>query len=135
MEKLLPLAAVLALGACATSTPPANAPLRVAGEVFYLERIALPPGAVLRISVQDVARADAAAVILAQEDQPAVNGPPFAFDIKVPRDKITPQSRVAVRAQIMTGQKLMFTSTEHHPVTLDGPQPPIRIRVSIVPGS
>lgn len=108
----------------------AGSPNVVTGEVFFLERIALPPNAVLRVTVQDVARMDVAAPTLAQIETPAVNGPPFAFRVDVPRDRLTPQSRVAVRAQILSGSALLFTSTEHHGVTFDGA--PIRIRVSPV---
>lgn len=102
----------------------------VTGEVSYIERIALPPGAVLRVTAQDVARVDAAAPTLAQIETPATNGPPFAFRLDVPRDRLTPQSQVAVRAQILSGSAILFTSTEHHGVAFDGAT--LRIRVSPV---
>lgn len=139
MKMLLPTTAVVALAAvsltaCATPGSAATEPLKVSGEIFFLERIALPPGATLRVTAQDVARADAPATMLAQQEGPAINGPPFSFALAIPQDKITPQSRVAVRAQIMSGGKLIFTSTEQHTVATDGTQGPMRIRVSIVPG-
>lgn len=105
----------------------------VTGEVFFLERIALPPDAILRVTAQDVARMDVAAPILAQVEAPAVKGPPFAFKLEVPRKSLTPQSRVAVRAQILSGAALLFTSTEHHAAAFDGA--PLRIRVSPVAAS
>lgn len=37
------------------------------GEVFYLQRIALPPTATLSVSLQDVSLADAPAVTLAEQ--------------------------------------------------------------------
>lgn len=112
--------------------PPADAGSAhvVTGEIFYVERIALPPDAVLRVTVQDVSRMDVAAPTLAQVEAPAANGPPFPFRIEVPRDGLTPQSRVAVRAQILSGYAILFTSTEHHGVAFDGAQ--LRIRVSPV---
>ncbi len=111
----------------------AIAPLTVSGEVYFLERIALPPGAIVRVTAQDVSRMDVAAPTLARVDAPAANGPPFAFRLDIPRGQLTPQSRVAVRAQILDGSALRFTSTEHHGVALDGPQAPLRIRVSPLP--
>ncbi|MET0546949.1 MAG: META domain-containing protein [Caulobacterales bacterium] len=110
----------------------ALAPLEVTGSVFFLEKIALPPNAVLRITAEDVAMADAAAKQLATLDMPATNGPPFAFTLNVPPEKLNAQSQVAVRAQILNGDKLMFTSTERHSVPLEGERPPLKIRVSIV---
>ena len=110
----------------------AAAPLVVTGEVFFLERIALPPDAVLRITVEDVSRMDAAARTLARTETPASNGPPFRFRIEAPRDGLSPQSRVGVRVQILSGAALLFTSTEHHGVALSGAQAPLHIRVSPV---
>ena len=109
-----------------------SAPI-VTGDVFFLERIALPPDAILRVTAQDVARMDAPAPVLAQVEASAAKGPPFAFRLSVPRERLTPRSRVAVRAQILSGAALLFTSTEHHAVTFDGA--PLRIRVSPVAAS
>ena len=115
----------------APSAEPA-APLVVSGEVFFLELIALPPDALLRVTAQDVARADAPAPTLAQVEIPAANGPPFGFALDIPRELLTSQSRVAVRAQILSGYEILFTSTERHAVALDGAPAPLRIRVSPV---
>lgn len=104
--------------------------MEIAGEVFYLERIALPPDAVLRVSAQDVARADAAAMTLAEIELPATHGPPFPFTLRIARGHLTPQTRIAVRAQIQSGGRLRFTSTENHAVASDGSTPPLRIRVT-----
>jgi hypothetical protein len=75
---------------------------------------------------------DVAAPTLARVEAPAANGPPFAFALDIPRAQLTPQSRIGVRAQILSDSAILFTSTEHYGVTLDGTQAPLRIRVSPV---
>ncbi len=61
MKKIILLGLTALLGACQSMTPAPTASLD--GEVFYRQRIALPPTATLSVSLQDVL-ADAA------EDQP-----------------------------------------------------------------
>ncbi len=107
----------------------ATARIAVSGEIYFLERIALPPNAVVRVTAEDVARVDAPATMLARVETPATAGPPFAFALEIPRDQLAPHARVAVRAQILSGYAILFTSTEHHGVALDGAPAPMRIRV------
>jgi putative lipoprotein len=106
----------------------ANA-IEVTGDVFYLERIALPPGTVLHVVALDDGRMDSPATTLAEQELPASNGPPFAFSLHIPRDRVTPQSSVAVRAQLLSGTRLLFTSGARYPVANDGIQDPLHIRV------
>lgn len=51
-EKIILLGLTALLGACQSMNPAAKASLD--GEVFYLQRIALPPTATLSVSLQDV---------------------------------------------------------------------------------
>ncbi len=110
----------------------APAPIAVSGEVYFLERVALPPDAVVRVTAEDVARMDAPAVTLARVEAPATAGPPFAFALEIPREHIAQHAHVAVRAQILSGYAILFSSTERHSVALDAAQAPLRIRVSPV---
>ena len=57
MKKLFMLCCASLLAACSSQTPPAQASLD--GEVFYLQRIALPPAATLSVELQDVSLLDA----------------------------------------------------------------------------
>lgn len=52
MKRLILLATAALLGACQSTSPAAKASLD--GEVFYLQRIALPPAATLSVTLQDV---------------------------------------------------------------------------------
>ena len=68
------------LSGCATS----NAVVEIQGEVWYKERIALPPEAVISIKVQDVSLMDAPAVVIAEFERSDVSTPtPFQFMISL----------------------------------------------------
>ncbi|WP_044873743.1 YbaY family lipoprotein [Pseudomonas sp. LFM046] len=100
------------------------------GEVFYLQRIALPPSAILSVSLQDVSLADAPAIELARQQGQVQGQVPLAFRLDYAPTKIQANHRYAVSARIELDGKLMFVSTEQHSVRLDGTDPqPLRIKV------
>ena len=86
----------------------------ISGEVFYRERIALPPGAEVLVTLEDQSRADATATILTDythvvdDDQQ-----PFAFRLVYDPAAIDERMTYGLRARIMQDGKLLFTSTEH----------------------
>jgi uncharacterized lipoprotein YbaY/heat shock protein HslJ len=87
----------------------------ITGTATYRERIALPPQAVFEASVEDVSRADAPSIRIAEVhvDAPRV---PVRFEIPVDADRIEPRHRYVVRARILVDGKPMFTSDTAHPV-------------------
>jgi uncharacterized lipoprotein YbaY len=107
--------------------------LSVSGEAFIDGSVALPEDARLRVTAQDVSRADAPSVELARMEIPARQSP-FPFKLEIPRGRTGPQARIAVRAQILSGYAILFTSTEHHGVDPLGRQEPLHIRLSPVNG-
>ena len=130
MNKLLTLAAATLLSAC-QSTPPGKASLD--GEVFYLQRIALPPSATLSVSLQDVSLADAPAMVLAQQKGPIEGQVPLPFHLSYDPAQVKPGHRYSVSARIEVNGELMFITTENHAVQLDGNDPqPLKIRVDAV---
>lgn len=122
---------LLALGAC-TQVPQPRATL--AGEVYYLQRIALPPEAVLDVSLQDVSLADAPAVELGKQSGPTEGRQvPLPFSLTYNPNQLKAGHRYAVSARIEVGGKLLWINTEQHSVTLDGQAPsPLRIRLEPV---
>ena len=68
MKKLFMLCCASLLAACSSQSPSTQANLD--GEVFYLQRIALPPAATLSVELQDVSLMDAPAVTLARQAGP-----------------------------------------------------------------
>ena len=128
MKKLTLLAVATLLSACQSTPPGSKASLE--GEVFYLQRIALPPTAILSVSLQDISLADAPAKVI-DEPRGQVQGQvPLVFHLSYDPLKIEPNHRYSVSARIEVVGKLMFTTTENHAVRLDGTDPqPLKVRV------
>jgi putative lipoprotein len=70
---------------------PAKPVVRVEGTLIYLERLALPPSATVRVELRDTSRADSPVGTLATQTIPAGEGPPFAFSLTVPETAIDPR--------------------------------------------
>lgn len=131
MKKLLTIAAATLLSACQSTTPAGKVSLD--GEVFYLQRIALPPSATLSVSLRDVSLADAPAVVLDQQKGPVKGQVPLPFHLSYDPAQVKPGHRYSVSARIEVNGELMFITTENHAVQLDGSDPqPLKIRVDAV---
>lgn len=129
MKKFTLLLMTALLGACSNVQLPDKATLD--GEVFYLQRIALPPTATLSVSLQDVSLADAPAVVLARQSGPVSGQVPLPFHLHYDRQQIQPGHRYAISARIESEGTLLFVTTERHGVQLDGKDPqPLRIRLN-----
>jgi putative lipoprotein len=105
------------LAATQAATRPVAAANTVRGQVTYRERIALPADAVLTVQIQDVSKADASAVILA-EQKIAIEGkaPPYAFSVPYDASKVDPKAIYAVSVKIEQGSKLLYINTTRVPV-------------------
>lgn len=128
MKKMTVLAAAALLSACQSTSPGGKVSLD--GEVFYLQRIALPPSATLSVSLQDVSLADAPAVVLDEQKGPVKGQVPLPFHLSYDPAQVKPGHRYSVSARIEVNGELMFITTENHAVQLDGKDPqPLKIRV------
>lgn len=98
--------------------------LTLNGSVSYRERMALPPDAVLTVTLEDVSLADAPAVMLAQTNV-RLNGQqvPVPFSLAYPSAAVRPAATYAVRARVNLGDQLMFTTTERNQVDPLNPGP------------
>jgi uncharacterized lipoprotein YbaY len=97
----------------------------ISGAVTYREPFRLPPGAVVEVTMADVARMDAPAQFLAATTVPAPARPPCHFTLTFDPAQLTPQGRYAVRAVIRADGRLLFTSTAHIPARDLDPDRPI----------
>ncbi len=105
----------------------------VTGTVTYLPRIAMPPGAVLEVSLVDVSRADAPAIVLAS--QSTVFGErqvPIPFELVYNPDQIDPRFSYAVQARILVDGQLRFINTSHFGVITQGHPTEIEVQVDPV---
>ena len=103
---------------------------RVTGTVFYRQRIALPPEAVVTVRLVDVSRADAAAIVLAEKEL-ATQGSqvPIPFELSYDAALVDPGSSYQIEARISHGDELLFISTESFPVITRGNPATIAVRV------
>lgn len=108
-----------------TIAPPAAN--TVTGTVSYLQRMAMPPDAVVHVQLLDVSLADAPSKVIAEDKitfgQRQV---PIPFELKFDPAKIDPKHRYSVSARILTGDELRFISdksysvlTQNHPSKVD----------------
>jgi putative lipoprotein len=111
---------------------PDNSLLRViSGEVWYRERIALPPGARVIVTLEDQSRADAPATVLTDYTHVVdAAQQPFSFRLVYNPAVIDARMTYGLRARIEKDGELLFTSTEHIDPFAGEPGEPVRIRVS-----
>jgi len=103
----------------------------VTGTVTYRQRVALTPGAVVEVKLLDVSRADAPSVTIAEQViKPAGRQVPIEFELRYDPRRIEQSHRYAVRARILEGVKLRFTSTQVYPVITGGNPTTVEIVVS-----
>ena len=86
----------------------------VRGEVFYRERIALPPNAVLSVQLADVSRADAPAAILGEQKIDPAGQVPIKFEIKFDPSVVQTNMSYALQARITVDDKLWFITDTRH---------------------
>ncbi len=110
------VAAALVLGSASAS----SSDTLVRGTATYRERIAMPPGAVLEVTLEDVSLADAPAGVIAKVRLENIGNPPYEFEVPYDPAQIDDRQTYAVRARLLFDGQLMFTSDTHHPVLTRG---------------
>lgn len=108
--------------------PGASSFIDITGSVTYLTRIALPPGAILTVRIQDTSRAGAPARTLV-EQRYELNGAqvPIPFSATVDKDLLGKKTRLTVTARIEAGGKLRFISDKAYPALKDGQPVPVEM--------
>ncbi|GAB3839510.1 hypothetical protein GCM10028821_42770 [Hymenobacter jeollabukensis] len=115
------------LAACAKPTARTSAAARavaavqdsIVGTVTYRERLALPPGAVLRVQLQDVSKQGAPATVVAETTVAAQGRPvPLTFALAYDTLRIDPTNTYAVQASIESeGQRLLANAAAYPVIT------------------
>jgi copper homeostasis protein (lipoprotein) len=113
--KFLPTLLLLCL-----AIPTAFGAGRVTGTAAFRERIALPPDAVFEAMLEDISRADAPAEVLGQVRLESPGNPPIRFEIPYDAVRIQPNHSYSVRARILAGERLLFTTDRINPVLTRG---------------
>ena len=105
---------------CPSMRPSPSGEIVASGMVVYMERIALPPTAQIRIELRDDSRGDAAARPLGIQNLTAKDGPPFKFTLRVPADKVDARTRLSVFAEITDRGRQLFTTRNRYGVPATG---------------
>lgn len=92
----------------------------IQGTATYRERIALPPGAMLHLRLEDVSRQGAPAILLAEDRIPIAGQVPVAFSLAYDPARIEPRFTYAVRAEIVLDGRVLFRTDRIHPVLTRG---------------
>jgi putative lipoprotein len=100
--------------------PAAAKDARVSGNISYRERIALPPGFVVKVELLDISRQDSPAQTLNAIELTPAHQVPIAYEIGFDKTRINPRHSYAVRAQIFVDGRLWFTTTQNIPVITRG---------------
>jgi putative lipoprotein len=114
------IAAALALLVGAGPAAADAAAAELLGTATYRERMALPPGAVLEVVLEDASRADAPAPVIARQAQADPGAPPFAFTLPYDPAALDPRARYYVRASITLDGRLLFVTDTAYPVLTEG---------------
>jgi putative lipoprotein len=107
----------------------------VSGTVTYRERMALPPGTLVNVQLQDVSLADAPATVIGEQDIVIEDEQvPIPFEIAYDPDDIEDNHTYVVRAEIRDADgSLLFTTDTSYPViTRDNPTEGVEIVVVAV---
>jgi putative lipoprotein len=138
--------AALTLAACAASTPPATpapppappeaqagtqAETRVTGSVFYRERIALTPDAVLQVDVVESVSPGGTETVVGTQTIQSPGQVPIAFSVAVPSERIRPDATYTLRARITDGGRAYVTPAPIPVLTQGHPSQDVQVLVRI----
>lgn len=85
-------------------------PAEVTGTALYRERIAMPPGAVFEVTLEEAGKPGAQPVILGQMRKTDAGQPPYAFTISYDKAKIRRRRTYVVKARLLLDGRPRFES-------------------------
>jgi putative lipoprotein len=134
----LTLSALLLLvpSGCTESTEPVIGPgtsanAVIVGEAYYRERIALPQGAKLVVTLEDVSRMDVASTVLSEKSLELTATQPYSFELAYDPSRIISRMRYNLRARILVDGHLRFISVQAVDPFAE-PETPLSILLSAV---
>jgi putative lipoprotein len=141
-RKTLLAGLILVQSACGgmdiTVNPVVPLVVRFEGTAVYSEPVELPGGAVLRVLIEDVSRADAAADVVAETRVDDPGRLPAGFAIEYAADRILPGHRYNVRGRVEQQGRLLFISDSRHALPSPGGAAPFElhlVRTGVSPAS
>jgi putative lipoprotein len=119
---------------CQLEKPPATE--SVTGTVSYLQRMALPPNAVILVQLQDVSLADAPGKLISEQSiNLGQRQVPVPFTLTFDPAKIDAKHTYSVSAKITVDGKLSFITDQSYPVLSNGKPSHVDLILKQVPSS
>jgi len=118
MKARILIAVAVGAGLLAALGCSSNNNASVTGTVTYRQRIALPDDAVVKVQIQDVSKADAAATVMGEQIiQTQGRQVPVPYEVTYHQSEIDDRFSYSMSARIEDGSgKLLFISDTHTPV-------------------
>ena len=104
----------------------------VSGTVYYLQRIALPPDAIIEVKLADISKQDVLAATIAEQKITNPGQVPIPFELHYNSAQIDSRMTYAVQVRIEQGGKLLFVSTRVFPVITRGNPTHVEVKVDPV---
>ena len=93
----------------------------VSGTVWIRQKVALPPNAVLTVTLADASMADAPSKVIAQKAvRTEGKQPPYSFVLPFDPAQIQPNARILLSAAITVDDKMMFVTDTVKPAVNQG---------------
>ncbi|WP_283426536.1 META domain-containing protein [Shimia sagamensis] len=93
------------------------------GSVLYREKIALPPEALVEVTLEDVSKMDVKSTVLARQTLKPSGQVPVAYQLTYDDGMVDERGRYSVRAVIRVGDNVMWRSTQSFAaLTEDAPE-------------
>lgn len=124
--------APLLIGLVAMPAGSAAAAKTIEGEVFYRERIALPPDAEILVQLADVSLADAPARIIAEQTIKPAGQVPVPFSLSFDPEELKSGRSYALQARITVGGTLWFITDTRNTVDPDASDGPHTLLLKMV---
>lgn len=104
----------------------------ITGDIYYRERIALPPDARVSVTLENVSRADTPATVVSKTEFVPETQVPIPFSLEYKTSAIDNNHRYALRAQIRSSDnQLLWATVEHYGVlTQDSPKDRVSLQLA-----
>jgi len=127
--RVVALVVALAVAACA-SLGRDEGTASVSGQATYPPDSALPPNSLLRVQLLDVSRQDTRAVLISETTIPLEGKhPPIEFHLAYRREAIKPSHTYSIRATIVVGDRVLYTTMRSYPVLTRSAPTDISVRL------
>lgn len=116
-----------------TTAPKEDVPAKVIGTITYMQRIVLPPEAVVRIRLEDISKQDIIAERIGAQIIENPGQVPIPFEIEYDPAIIDPRHFYAIQARITVDDELWFINTSmYYVITQDNPSTNVDVVVDLV---